>query len=1233
MPPEDIQWNYPEDLPVAQRRGEILAALRAHRVVVVVGDTGSGKTTQLPKMALQAAGDERGAIGCTQPRRIAAASVARRVAEEMKSELGRLVGYQVRFDDRTSRDTRLKFMTDGILLAETQGDPDLRKYHTLILDEAHERSLNIDFLLGYLRQLLVRRRDLRLVISSATLDAGAFAEFFAPVVGEVPVIQVEGRMFPVDDYYLPPHTDEELSSHVARAVEWVGEVDRRGDILVFLPGEREIRDCAEMLEGRGFPNTEILPLFARLGMADQQRIFTLSGNRRRIVLATNVAETSLTIPGIVYVIDTGIARVSRWIPARGMQRLQIEPVSQASARQRRGRCGRVSEGICVRLYAEEDFAERPEFTDPEIRRSSLAGVILRMKDLHLPEISDFPFLDPPSPKHIAEGYRALREVGALDKHKDLTDVGRRLARLPVDPRLGRMLIEAEKTGCLAELLVIVAGLSVPDPRERPADKQAEADRAQARWRDGESDFSGLLRLWLDLAPLRHGRGWQRNKLRKFCRDHFLNFKRLTEWDNLHDEIAAVASRDMDWKLPRLAGDFAKLMPHDLVHRAVLAGVPRQFGLWNKESRAYRAAGGGEFAVFPGSGVFNAKKRPEWILGFEIVETSRMWARRAAAIDPAWVELVAPHLCRHRYGHAEWDPVQGAVYAKETVICGGLPIITNRAVHLGRIDPAAAREIFIRTGLLGGGLTAECDFLRHLADLREQVGGLEQKLRRPAGLWSDEALYEFFNQRIPPTMCTAKAFHQWRSTHEHTLMPRLEDVLWEDPAALDLAGYPDQLDFRDQSWPLYYQAAPGERDDGVTLGVHVDELGGFPGWLLEWGVPGQLRARIQLLIRSLPKDFRVACQPVNAAVEAFAAQWSGAQPERGLLAELAAFLTNRTRLPIDPGMFEPERLPEELRMKLWVCDDEGEELAFGADPDALRRALAITLTERFEAAAGAEWERHDMLCWDCDPLPESTDAGRGRAFPALVDEGRSVGVRCFANPAEATQAHRAGCVRLLCLSQPAALKYVAEKFPMDPAARIHLRVLGRGGASIDDLVRVAGEGALGGLPRDADAFAAASHQARGHWYAAATKVGDALGKAIAISRELDAWLDAQAGDRNLGPVAEDLGEELAWLWRPEFAWRAGFARIADYDRHLRAIRSRLGRIASLPLVKDLEKMHRVRQWWNPWMKAWSAEPNNPELWDAGWLLEELRISLFAPDVAVRGKISEKIIEARFDALGL
>jgi ATP-dependent helicase HrpA len=1231
MADAEIEWNYPADLPVAQRREEILAALRAHRVVVVVGETGSGKTTQLPKMALEAAGGQLGVIGCTQPRRIAAASVARRVAEELRGELGGLVGYQVRFDDRTTRATRLKFMTDGILLAEAQGDPDLRKYHTLILDEAHERSLNIDFLLGLVRQLLVRRSDLRLVISSATLDAGAFAEFFAAVVGEVPVIQVEGRMFPVDDYYLPAGGDEELSSHVARAVEWIGQVDRRGDILVFLPGEREIRDAAETLDGRGFPNTEILPLFARLGMAEQQRIFSPSGNRRRIVLATNVAETSLTIPGIVYVVDSGIARVSRWSPGRGVQRLQLEPVSQASARQRRGRCGRVSEGICVRLYAEDDFAERPEFTDPEIRRSSLAGVILRMKDLRLPDIAEFPFLDPPSPKHIAEGYRALREVGALDKHRELTDVGRRLARLPVDPRLGRMLIEAEKTGCLAELLVIVAGLSVPDPRERPAEKHAEADRAQARWRDAESDFSGLLRLWLDLAPLRQGRGWQRNRLRKFCREGFLNFKRITEWDNLHDEIAGVAARDMRWKVPALAGEFAKLMPFDLVHRAVLAGVPRQFGLWNKESRAYRSASGGEFAVFPGSGLFAAKKRPEWILGFEIVETSRLWARRAARIDPAWVELVAPHLCRHRYGHADWDDQQGAVYALETVICGGLPVVTNRRVHLGRIDPAAAREIFIRTGLLGGRLTAACRFMERLAEVREEVGELEHKLRRPGGLWSDEAVFEFFDQRIPAGMCTAKEFHVWRGTHEESLLLSLNDAIWEDPAALDLAGVPDELSHRGHAWPLYYRTAPGERDDGVTLGVHVDELGELPPWLLEWGIPGQLRERIELLIRSLPKDFRVACQPLGASVAAFAAEWEGAEPERGLLDELAAFLTSRTRLPVSASMFEPGRLPEELRMKVWVCDDDGGELGFGADVGVLREQLGTLLTERFEAAAGAAWECRGMTRWECGALPESIEVGSGLAFPALVDEGSSAAVRCFADRLEAAESHRGGCVRLLCLAEPAAMKFVAERYPLDPAARVHLRVLGPGGTAIDELVRVAGEGALGGVVRDPESFARASGAARGDWHAAAAKVGAALGVAISATRELDAWLAAHASDRHLGAVVNDLREELGWLWRAQFAWRAGFSRLTGYDRHLRAIRARLTRLDSLPLAKDLEKMQRVRHHWQPWIRAWTAAPDNPHLWEAGWLLEELRISLFAPEIPVRGKISEKIVANRLAEL--
>ncbi|MFN5737091.1 MAG: ATP-dependent RNA helicase HrpA, partial [Akkermansiaceae bacterium] len=601
------EWNYATDLPVVGKRRELIHAIRNHQVVVVVSDTGSGKTTQLPKMVAEALenskfksqiSNKKKLIGCTQPRRIAAVSVAKRVADELSVPLGGFVGYQVRFDDTTSSETRIKFMTDGILLAETQGDRNLNRYDALILDEAHERSLNIDFLLGYLKQLLERRPEMKLVISSATLDAGAFAEFFG---ADTPVIEAEGRMFPVAEFFLPGNDDEEIAAHVGRGVDYLSDIDPNGDVLIFLPGEREIREATELLEGRNYRNTEVLPLFARLGMSEQQRIFQ-PGKKRRLVLATNVAETSLTIPRIACVIDSGLARVSRWSPARGVQRLQIEPVSQASARQRKGRCGRVQDGICLRLYEEDDLLDRSEFTDPEIRRSSLAGVILRMKALGLPEITDFPFIDPPNPKAISEGYRALREVGALDHEKRLTDVGRELAKLPVDPRMGRMLIEAKHERCESEVTIIVAGLETSDPRERPTDKKREADAAHAQWNDPDSDFIALLNLWRDVSKFYDGHKWKWNQLRKYCGKHFLNAKRVTEWGNVVEELAEISN--FKFQVSKKNDDYGA------IHRSLLAGAPRQFGLWDKENKAYRSASGGFFAVFPGSGLFGLKKRNE-----------------------------------------------------------------------------------------------------------------------------------------------------------------------------------------------------------------------------------------------------------------------------------------------------------------------------------------------------------------------------------------------------------------------------------------------------------------------------------------------------------------------------------------------------------------------------------------------------------------------------------------------
>ena len=1240
------QWNYPAELPVVERREEIVNAIRENQVVVVVSDTGSGKTTQLPKMVCEALStkseNRKGRlklIGCTQPRRIAAVSVAKRVAEELSVPLGDFVGYQVRFDDKTSRETRIKFMTDGILLAETQGDVDLKRYDALILDEAHERSLNIDFLLGYLKRLLARRPEMRVVISSATLDAGAFADFFSDTRGAgifpnglglespvtVPVIEAPGRMFPVSEFFLPGKDDEELAAHVGRGVEYLNEIDPLGDVLVFLPGEREIRECADLLEGRHFRNTEILPLFARLGMGDQQRVFQ-PGNKKRIVLATNVAETSLTIPRIACVIDSGVARVSRWNATKGVQRLQVEPVSQASARQRKGRCGRVQDGICLRLYEEEDLLDRPEFTEPEIRRSSLAGVILRMKALGLPEISEFPFLDPPNAKAVAEGYRTLREVGALDKDRELTEIGRELGSLPVDPRMGRMLIEARYEKCLEEVVVIVAGLETTDPRERPAEKKREADAAHSKWLDPDSDFMAMLNLWKDVSKYYDGRRWKWNQLRKFCGSYFLNAKRVTEWGNVVEELQALSTKQEI----RNGGEKKSIEHADYgaVHRSLLAGAPRQFGLWDKENKAYRSAAGGFFAVFPGSGLFGLKKRNEWVMGLELVETSRLWARRVARIEPEWVEVVAPHLCRSRYGEAHWDEKQGAVYGMETVICGGLHVVEGRRVHYGRVDKKAAHEVFLREGILGGGLRRKTRFLDQMEAMREEIKGLEDKLRRPGMLWSDDAVVRFFAARIPLEISTAAAFHKWREENEDTLMLGMADVVWEDLNGLNF--FPDTLRHGEDEYPIYYHCAPSERDDGVTLGVHVDQLPGLPEWLPGWGVDGNLEERAELLLRGLPKDYRRACQPIGETARGFAEVWMGAPKERGLLHTLADFVSERTGAMVPVSEFDPDRLPEELVTKIWVCDDEGEELAMGTNVAELKLKLADRMRARFEAAATADVERRGMSKWDGERLPEEVMTAGGPTFPALVDEGKTVGVKAFADFYEAREAHRQGGARLLVIAAEREVDYLRKKFPIGMLAKVEM---GRVGMDMEDLILLAAEGVAGEVfPRSPEEFAKLNEATRGKWFEAGTKIGAALDQIVAGEREVREWISANRDDRNFGEIAEDLDEEMSWLMRGRWAWRAGFKNMIDYPRRFRSIRSRLGRVASLPLVKDLEKLDTLRPLWDRWYATWVSNPDNPALWESGWMLEEWRVSLFSPDVEVRGKVSEKRIKELLDTTG-
>ncbi|MBT8038171.1 MAG: ATP-dependent RNA helicase HrpA [Verrucomicrobiae bacterium] len=1227
--PDLPQINYP-DLPVAQRRDEIMRAMRAHQVVIVVGETGSGKTTQLPKMAYELACEEGkdGRVGCTQPRRLAAATVAKRVASEMGTALGDRVGYQVRFVEKVQSETSIKFMTDGILLAETQRDRDLRQYDTLIIDEAHERSLNIDFILGYLKNLLKRRKDLRVVVSSATLDAGMFSEYFSGA----PVVNVEGRTFPVEDHYLPAvSSGEDLTRHVARAVEWVSDIDASGDVLIFLPGEREIRECADVLEGRDFNRTEILPLFARLGLDEQERVFRTGGPNRRVVLATNVAETSVTIPGMVYVIDSGLARVSRWNPARQIQRLQVEQISQASARQRRGRCGRVSDGVCVRLYSEEDHDLSEEYTDPEIRRSSLAGVILRMKSLNLPDVREFPFLSPPSAKAISEGHRTLEEVGAMEKTGHLTEIGRKLARLPLDPRLGRMLIEASQRNVLDPVMVMVGGMSVMDVRERPQEKQAEADTAHKKFTDDESDFLTLLHIWSAVGTFRERRRFKRNQLRKYCKQNYLSFRRVMEWDQIVSELGRLVRDTLKVKTQALSSERSQWGDEGEMHKSLMAGMPMQFGFWDKEKRAYRSTGGREFAIFPGSGLFG-KKKPEWLLGYELVETSRVWARKVAVIDVRWVEELVPHMCRHRYHSPHWDEHQGSVYGKETVLCGGLTIVDGRKVFYGRVNPVEAHEVFVREAVLGGGLRTRGEFLDRLDEVRDEVEGAEHKLRRGGGLWSEEAVYDFFYDRIPVEICTAKAFQKWRTTgdHEKRLMVTVGDCVWGEID--DLAAFPDVVWSGEKSYDVSYTEAPGERADGVVFEIGMDEVVEFPDHLVGWGVLGLLEERVYLLIRSLPKSQRQVCSPGREAAQVFVEEWDGWEPSRDILIELADFLSRRSGHVIDVGMFDESRLPDSLRPKVRVWSDSEDELDMGEDVAEIRKKLTGLMRERREIRVNEAWEMTGGEGWDFGDVPEVTDDG---VFPALVDEGKTVGMRAFLDRAEADESHRAGCVRLFQIDQASQVDYVRRKFPIGMMGKMMVPVMDAGtGDVMVDMLRVACEGAMGRvLPRNAEDFATASTEGKGEIYACASRVAEGFDTMVESYRRVSDWVEDNRGDRHLHVVAEDLAEEIEWLLGSGFVWRAGYQRMSDYGRYFLAMEERLKRLASLPLVKDDEKRERVQQQWNRWFGAWKKAPEQVALWSIGWLMMEWRVAEFAPSFPRKVKVSEKRVASMIEDLDI
>ncbi len=1208
-----LEIAFDEALPIARHARAIEAAIQAHRVVVVAGETGSGKTTQLPKMCLNSGRGRDGWIGVTQPRRIAARSIAARLSEELNCRLGAEVGYQVRFDDRTSADSLIKVMTDGILLAATQRDRTLDAYDTLIIDEAHERSLNIDFLIGYLKRLLPRRPDLKLIITSATIDTARFAAHF----DEAPVIEVSGRGYPVEFRYRPlaaaepGEPDRDLMDGICAAVEELDQVDPRGDVLVFLPGERDIRDAAEALGRMRMRDTEILPLYARLARHRQQQIFH-PGPARRIVLATNVAETSLTVPRIRFVIDSGLARISRYSHRSKVQRLPIEAISQASAAQRAGRCGRLGPGICIRLYDETDFSTRPEYTEPEILRTNLATVILMMKSLALGEIEDFPFLEPPAARYIADGYQLLFELGALDRCKALTRIGRELAQWPLDVRLARLLAAGRDAGCLDEALVIASFLTLNDPRERPYEATAAADEAHAQWNDPRSDFAAVLNLWRAWVKVRQAGS---NKTRRdWCRERFLSAIRMREWADVHTQLRDQA-RESRWPLKGASADYETL------HRSLVVAFLSHIGL--KDERDYLGARGQRFSIFPGSGLF--AKPPRWVVGALLVETARVYARVNARIEPEWVEAAAPHLVKPSSFDPHWSRRAGRVIGYERVTLYGLPLVVKRRIHYGEREPEEARGIFIREALIGGELNSKGGFLAHNRKLIAEVRDLEARQRRRDLLAGEPELYRFFDERLPADICTAKAFERWRRAAE-SKSPRFlylsrELVLARADHAIDGAAFPDALEIDGTAYRVVYELAPGEPSDGVNLQVPLHLLNTLQPEPLEWLVPGLLHEKVTALIKSLPKARRRNFVPAPDYARKFVSERSRAG---SLSAALADFLHRDTGVAVAADDFQPAQLEAHLRINIQVRD--GRTLvAQGRDLSALKRDFGEDAREEFLAQSDREYFLDGLDSWSFGALPERVELDGGApAYPALVDQEDSVGVRLFEEPGEAAEYHVHGLRRLLQLTLKDKFRYLARSLPLEAKLSLEYAPIDSPRALKEDLVfasSMASLSAFGEPVRDPDAFERLAAHARVDLLPRATRLTEILRQVLA---EFTRVRRALAGDfESLYPLAHaDVESQLGHLLYPGFLTEVALERLEHYPRYLRAISVRLERLALDP-ARDRQRQDRIDGFWSDYLERCAAVEEYPrELDEFHWLCEEYRVSLFAQELKTAVPVSAK-----------
>ncbi|POC51658.1 ATP-dependent RNA helicase HrpA [Vibrio vulnificus] len=1225
--------EYPEILPVSQKKDDIADAIAHHQVVIVAGETGSGKTTQLPKICAELGRGKFGLIGHTQPRRLAARSVANRIAEEMETQLGDFVGYKVRFNDQISENTQIKLMTDGILLAEIQHDRFLNQYDTIIIDEAHERSLNIDFILGYLKELLPRRPDLKVIITSATIDPERFSNHF----GGAPIIEVSGRTYPVETRYRPlgdeNEDDRDQLEGIFDAVDELCD-EGLGDILIFMNGEREIRDTADALAKRKLKDTEIVPLYARLSAGEQNKIFQ-PHTGRRIVLATNVAETSLTVPGIKYVIDPGTARISRYSYRTKVQRLPIEPVSQASANQRKGRCGRVQEGICIRLYSEDDFNSRPEFTDPEILRTNLASVILQMTALGLGDIEAFPFVEAPDKRNILDGVRLLEELGAInsnakDPKKRLTAVGKQLARLPIDPRLARMVLEAPRLGCLKEVMIIAAALSIQDPRERPSDKQQSADDKHRRFYHEDSDFLTFVNLWNHIQ--KQQKALSGNQFRRQCKDDYLNYLRVREWQDVYFQIHQ-SMREMEFKLNSEPGSY------DAVHSAILTGLLSHIGMKDQEKNEYHGARNARFHIFPGSGLF--KKQPKWVMSAELVETSKLWGRIIAKIQPEWIEPLAKHLIKRSHSEPHWSKKQAAVMAYEKVMLYGIPIVPKRLVNYGNIDASVSREIFIRSALVEGDWETKHAFFKQNRKLLLEVEELEHKSRRRDILVDDEELFQFYDQRVGTEVVSGRHFDTWwkqASKKEPELLNFEKEMLFKGDAShvTDL-DYPNFWHQNGLKLKLSYQFEPGDDSDGVTVHIPLPILNQIDPAGFDWQIPGLRHELVVSLIKSLPKTLRKNFVPAPNYADAFLSRVTAM--EMPLLDALEKELRRMTGATVLREDWKLDQVPDHLKVTFRAVDERNRKLKEHKDLHELKESLKEKVQETLSKVADDDIEQQGLHTWSFGELPQVYQQKRGgyqvKAFPALVDNKDSVEIKLYETEQEQISAMQAGQRRLILLNVPSPIKYLHANLPNKSKLGLYFNPYGKVLDLIDDCIACGVDKLIeeqGGLVWEPEKFEALKEHVRAELgdtvVDIAKQVETILTTAFNINKKLKGKIDF-----TMAFALSDIKAQIEGLIFKGFATECGWKRLPDILRYMKAIERRMEK---LPIDPNKDRLHMLKiesvvkdykELLNKIPKGLAVPENVKEI---RWMIEELRVSFFAQQLGTPYPVSDKRVKNAIEA---